>query len=142
MKLNEIMSKTPVTIDRNASVLVAARLLSYYNIGALPVQNQKGEMCGILTDRDIVMRCIAVGKAPEKMIVDQIMTRRVVTASSNMEAESAARLMCTEQIRRLPVVEEGKLCGMVSVADLINMESLNDEAVQQLRGISANVRHT
>lgn len=142
MTLKEIMSKAPVSIGRGESVAVAARLLTQYNVGALPVRDQNGNICGIVTDRDIVTRCIAAGKVPEQMQVSRIMTQRVITATAEMKAEEAASLMGSEQIRRLPVMEDGKLCGMVSVADLVNGEDRSMDTIRSLCEISANVRRT
>lgn len=118
MTLREIMSKTVVRIRPDEYVSVAARALNQYNIGALPVCGYDGHLKGLLTDRDIVTRCLAAGKDPEKTAVAEIMTARVVVGKPEMEAGAAAALMGREQVRRLPVLENGRLCGMVSLGDL------------------------
>lgn len=137
MKLKDIMSNTPVKIRAGESVAVAARLLASYHIGALPVCDDMGRLRGMVTDRDLVVRCMALSRRPEEVTVEQVMTRRVVTASPEMETGAAAHLMGREQVRRLPVVENGKLCGMVSVADLTQDRS---ETAQALVGICDNIR--
>lgn len=139
MKLKDIMSKTPVKIRAGESVEVAARLLTSYHIGALPVCDDMGRLCGMVTDRDLVVRCMALGRRPDEVTVEQVMTRRLVIASPEMETGAAALLMGSEQVRRLPVVENGKLCGMVSVADLANDHGENREATQALLGICNNI---
>lgn len=118
MTLREIMSKTVVRIRPDERVSVAARALNQYNIGALPVCGYDGRLKGLLTDRDIVTRCLAAGKDPEKTVVAEIMTTRVVAGKPEMDAGQAAAIMGLEQVRRLPVLENGRLCGMVSLGDL------------------------
>ncbi len=139
MKLREIMSRTVVRIHPDEPVEVAARTLAHYNIGALPVCGEDGRLCGILTDRDIVTRCIASGKRAGLTKVRDVMTARVISAGSDMEAGVAAHLMGREQVRRLPVVENGKLCGMVSLADLAGCEDSILDAADALGEISSNI---
>ena len=141
MKLKDIMTTVPVKIHPRESVAVAARLLASYNIGALPVCDSEGKLCGVVTDRDLVIRCMALGKTPERLTVEQVMTGRVVTAPGEMDTAVAAHLMGREQIRRLPVVENGKLCGIVSVGDFAVMDSGYD-AAEAMEGICSNIRAT
>lgn len=82
MTLREIMSKTVVRIRPDEPVGVAARALSRYNIGALPVCGYDGRLRGVITDRDIVTRCLAADRDPAKTTVGQIMTGRVVSGRS------------------------------------------------------------
>lgn len=109
MKLKDIMSQTVIKIHPHESVAVAARLLANHNIGVLPVCDQNGELRGVVTDRDLVTRCIASNRAPEETKVQDVMTGRIVTATPNMDVAVAAYLMGREQVRRLPVIENGKL---------------------------------
>ena len=90
-------------------------------------------------DRDLVTRCVAAGKNTTLTTVRQVMTKNVVSATSDMDAELAAQLMGREQIRRLPIVENGRLCGMVSLGDLANREETAYDATDALSGISRNV---
>ena len=139
MKLREIMTDAVITIHPEESAAVAARTLTHYNIGALPVCGNDGKICGVLTDRDLVTRCLASGKAPENTKVREVMTAQVVSASPQMDTAVAAHLMGRQQVRRLPVVENGKLCGMVSLGDLAVREDLNPDAADALGDISANI---
>ena len=118
MKVSEIMSGRVVTIGQREPVIAAARLLKRMNLGALPVTDDKGKLKGMLTDRDIVLRCVAAGADPRTLEIGEIMTRGVVTAAPELEVSEAARLMRGDQVRRLPVVEGGKLVGMLSIADM------------------------
>ena len=139
MKLREIMTNSVITIHPEESVAVAARTLTHYNIGALPVCGSDGKLCGVLTDRDLVTRCLASNKLPENTKVRDVMTGRVISASPEMDIAVAAHLMGRQQVRRLPVVENGKLCGVVSLGDLAVREDLNPDAADALGDISSNI---
>ena len=93
-------------------------------------------MCGLVTDRDIVTRCLAAGRSPGATTVREVMTANVITAGPDMEASVAAGLMGSRQVRRLPVVENGKLCGMVSLGDLALREESSYDAGDALMEIS------
>lgn len=137
MKIYEVMTDSVIGIDPEESVAVAARTLARYNIGALPVCTEDGQLCGMVTDRDLVTRCIASGKSPLETQVRDVMTGQVVSVAPDADASAAARLMGRQQVRRLPVVADGKVCGMVSLGDLAL--SGGEGAVKALEGISRNV---
>lgn len=139
MKIRDVMTNPVIRIDPEESVAVAARTLAHYNIGALPVCGGSGQVCGLVTDRDIVTRCLASGRSPSGTTVRDVMTGSVVAVPPDMEVEEATRLMGSRQIRRLPVVENGRLCGMVSLADLANRQESAGEAAGALTEISSNV---
>ncbi|MBQ4641672.1 MAG: CBS domain-containing protein [Oscillospiraceae bacterium] len=117
MQLKDIMQSPVIAVHPGESVEVAARTMTQYNIGFLPVCSD-GRLCGVVTDRDMVTRCLAAGKNPGKTPVSMVMTRQVVTAGPEMQTGVAAHLMGRRQIRRLPVVESGRLQGMVSLGDI------------------------
>ncbi len=139
MEIKDIMSKSGVTIHPNESVEVAARTMTQYNIGVLPVC-ANGKLCGVVTDRDIVTRCLAANRLPSNTQVRQVMTQQVTTAEPNMQIGVAAHLMGRLQIRRLPVVENGKLCGMVSLGDMAIHEESAIDAGDALADVSSNLR--
>ena len=139
MKLSEIMTDVVVRIHPEETVAVAARTLARCNIGMLPVCGGDGRLCGVVTDRDLVTRCIAAGKEPTRTAVREVMTANVVSAARNMDTVAAAQLMGRQQIRRLPVLENGRLCGMVSLGDLASKEETAYDATDALSGISRNV---
>ena len=139
MKIRDIMSTPVIRIHPEETVAVAARMLERSNIGALPVCGNDGRMCGLLTDRDIVTRCLAAGRSPASTLVADVMTGRVISAAPDMDTGAAAHLMGREQIRRLPVIENGKLCGMVSLADLALNEQTSYDAADALTDISGNL---
>jgi len=139
MKIRDVMTNSVIRIDPNETVAVAARTLTHYNIGALPVCERDGKLCGVVTDRDLVTRCVASDRAPAQTRVRDVMTGNVISAAPDMDTGAAAHLMGRQQIRRLPVVENGKLCGMVSLGDLAGREECNPDAADALGDICANV---
>ena len=139
MKIQDIMTKPAIHISPRETVEVAARLLQKHNVGALPVCDGQGKLCGMVTDRDLVTRCMAVGKLPGQTLVQEVMTNQVTCASKDMEIGVAAHLMGRLQIRRLPVVENGHITGMVSLGDLSRQESSVLDAADALTDICANV---
>ena len=141
MKVRDLMSKPVIRIHAEEPVSVAARTLTHYNIGAMPVCNTDGQVCGMLTDRDIVTRCLAAGKSPAVTSVREVMTGQVLSVQPDMESGVAAHLMGRRQIRRLPVVDAGKLCGMVSLADLAKREESIMDAADALGEISDNISY-
>ena len=140
MKVSDIMTKNVVNIRPEESVEVAARTLTHYNIGALPVCDAKGRLCGMLTDRDLVIRCMAANKPAAETTVRQVMTSQLISVEPGTDVTVAADLMGSRQIRRLPVVEEGRLCGMLSLGDIAGQKQMDAQIANTLSGILSNVR--
>jgi len=138
MEIKDIMTQSVVSIDAGESVEVAARTMQQHNIGALPVVTG-GKLCGMLTDRDIVTRCLAANRQAADTTVRQVMTGQVTSVRPDMEIGAAAHLMGRLQIRRLPVVEDGKLCGMVSLGDMATREETVLDAGDVLADVSSNL---
>ena len=139
MKLRDVMTSPVIRIHPDESVAVAARMLEHYNIGMLPVCGNDGRLCGLVTDRDLVTRCLASGRNPSVTCVSDVMTKQVISASQDMEAGVAAGLMGREQVRRLPVMDKGKLCGMVSLGDLAARGETIYDAGDALMEISSGI---
>lgn len=139
MQIRDLMSPSVISITPTESAALAARLLSRHNLGSLPVCGSDGTLRGIVTDRDIVTRCVAAGRAPEELSVEKIMSRNCTVASPEDEADHAARRMAARQIRRLPVVESGKVVGMLSLGDLSKCRACDMEAGSALSEISENI---
>ena len=139
MKIRDVMTNSVIPIRPEENVAVAARTLTHYNIGALPVCGENGRLCGLVTDRDIVTRCLASGKSPRLTTVRDVMSGNLAWATPDMDVAEAARLMGVRQIRRLPVLEDGKLCGMVSLGDLARREETGMDAADALGEISSGL---
>ena len=115
--VNDVMSKKVVAVLPGDTLEEAARLMKEHDVGVLPVVSG-GELKGLVTDRDIVLQCVAAGKEPSQVKAYQIMTKDVVSVSPGQTVSEAARLMGKEQIRRLPVLKDGVIDGMISMADI------------------------
>ena len=139
MKLREIMSNPVVRIHPEENVMVAARTMERWNIGAMPVCGSDGRLRGIITDRDIVTRCIASGRKAENTRVEEIMTASIIAVRPALDVSAAAAIMGSKQVRRLPVMENGKLCGMVSLGDISQREDVSMDAADALTEISSHL---
>ena len=139
MEVKELMNPSVVTIEPTASAALAARLISRHNVGALPVCGADRRLRGMVTDRDIVLRCVAAEEDPAQTLVRDIMTRGCTAVSPRDDCREATRLMSVQQVRRLPVVEDGRLVGIVSLADLARSQRFDMEAAQALGEISENI---
>ena len=133
MLVKEVMTPHVVSIAPEESAALAARLLARHGLGALPVCSAEGILRGMVTDRDIVLRCVAPEADPKSVPVKEIMSRRLA-------AVAPARLMARRQIRRLPVVAEGKVVGMVSLGDLAQCGRYEMEISRALTDISSVVQ--
>ena len=139
MKIRDVMTQNVIKVAPEETVEVAARTLAQYNIGILPVCDGRGTLCGLVTDRDLVTRCVAANLSPGNTPVGHVMTRQLATATPDMQMDVAAGIMGRCQVRRLPVVENGRVCGMVSLGDLARREQSVQAAADALTGISGNL---
>ncbi|HWI60792.1 MAG TPA: CBS domain-containing protein [Symbiobacteriaceae bacterium] len=135
MKLDQLMTRNVRTCSPDSTVQEAARIMSEVNCGAVPVV-QGEKLVGMITDRDIVLRCVAKGGDATKGKVSDCMTSDVTTCTTDTDAHTAANLMASKQIRRLPVVENGRLCGIVALGDLATVNIHVNEAGDALSSIS------
>jgi len=117
MKVRELMTTEPVTVEPNATLGEVATLMKQEDCGSIPVV-EHGRLVGIVTDRDIVIRGIAAGSDPRTQRVSAIMSADPVTIGPGDDLTEAERVMADRQIRRLPVVEDGKLVGIIVTAQV------------------------
>lgn len=136
MKLKDIMTKDVIAVSRDTSVYDAAQIMKDKNIGSIPICTQDMNVEGILTDRDIVLRIICEGKDAKKVQCGDVMTDKLVVGKTDMEVESALELMGDVQVRRLPVVENGRLVGFVALGDMAVNSRLNRQTEETLSEIS------
>ena len=141
MLVKDMMSGRVISVRASESAATAARLLARHNIGALPVCEENGRLRGVVTDRDIILRCVAADEDPSQTKIADIMTRRVISAAPDESAELAAQRMAREQVRRLPVTRDGRLVGMLSLSDLARLPDFSTEAAAALSEISLNVHN-
>jgi CBS domain-containing protein len=115
--VRDAMTEDPRSIGVSASVVEAARLMREQHIGSLPVTEDE-RLVGMITDRDITTRVVAESAAPETTSVGDVFSRDLVSVEPNNDLDEALQLMARHQVRRLPVVENGRLVGMVAQADI------------------------
>lgn len=139
MLVKQLMHPGVVTIEPSSSAALAARLISRHNVGVLPVCGSDRRLRGMVTDRDIILRCVAPEEDPAQTPVRDIMTRYPATLSPTDDCQEAVKLMAEKQVRRLPVVENGRLVGILSLSDLARSHRYDMEAAQTLCEIAENI---
>lgn len=112
--VGDIMTCRVFCVEPQSSVLIAVQEMERSDIGFLPVVSA-GKLWGVLTDRDILLRCIAAGKNPQKIKVSEICSQNITQVFPQTAVRDAAELMAAEQVRRLPVTENGMLKGVLGI---------------------------
>ncbi|MGW4158250.1 CBS domain-containing protein [Streptomyces sp. NPDC004788] len=135
--INDIMSTRPVTVGSHTSLAEAARMMRDADIGDVLVVDDGGKLCGIVTDRDIVVRALAEGMDPADTTVHAICSSEMVTVPPDDTLEHASSLMREHALRRLPVTDDGQLIGMVTLGDLA-MERDPRSALADISSTAAN----
>ena len=131
--IQDAMTSNPTTIEPTTTAQQAARTMKSEDVGSLPIV-EGDKLVGVITDRDLAIRIIAEGKGIDTPVAD-VASKDVVTIDPQQSLEEAARLMATNQIRRLPVVEEdGRLVGILAQADIAQAghDTLTGETVQRI----------
>lgn len=135
MKVREIMTTDLVTTRPSTTVTEAARLMRDANIGNVLIKDAD-RLVGILTDRDVTIRVVAEGTDCNTAQVGDFMTRELFTAMPDWDVEDAVDIMGEEQIRRLPVVEDGRLVGILALGDIAVEPEEEEAAAEALEEIS------
>ncbi|MFJ6384050.1 CBS domain-containing protein [Kitasatospora sp. NPDC092039] len=117
-KIKEIMTPAPVTVPRLASVRDTARWMRDAAIGDVLVVGEDDEVCGLVTDRDLVVRVLAAGKDPDSTRTGDVCSSELVDVGPDDDVAHAVELMRRHALRRLPVLEDGRAVGVVSLGDL------------------------
>lgn len=117
-RIFDLMTTDPVALTHDASLRDAAVAMRDRNIGDVVVTKSDGTVCGIVTDRDIVVRAISAGNDPATTALEEVCTHRLVSVSPNDPVAVAVKKMEEQAIRRLPVMDDGTLVGIVSIGDL------------------------
>lgn len=134
MKVRDVMTNRVISIGSSSTVKDAAVLMNLNNIGAVPVVDS-GSVKGMLTDRDIVLRCVAENKDASTLKVSDICSQGAISVRPDQSVTEAMDLMSSDQIRRLPVVENDKIVGMLSFADVAR-EKAGMELAETISDIS------
>jgi CBS domain-containing protein len=138
MKLRDVMTPNPRTLDPNATVQDAARLMRDEDTGVVPLV-ENGRPVGLITDRDIVVRAVADGTSIDRP-VRELATDDLVTAEPDMSTRDAAELMGEHQVRRLLVCEGDRLVGVASIGDIAVKEGKERRVGDAIGEISQGVK--
>jgi CBS domain-containing protein len=131
MRVQEIMTKNPSSVSPGATVREAAQLMQRENVGIIPVvDGSDRRLLGVVTDRDIAIRCVAEGRDGSCRVQDVMSADRIQTCTPNDEVDQVMSAMSREQVRRIPIVDErGSLLGIVSQADIVRQA--NDKRAEE-----------
>ena len=116
--ISEVMTTDPLTVAESATVSEAARIMRDASIGDVLVTRPDGSVCGIVTDRDLALNVVAEGADPGQMTVQDVCNHRIESVASGDPVDRAVGMMRDQAIRRLPVIDDGELVGIVSLGDL------------------------
>jgi len=134
MKVSEIMTREPSTLTPASTIGEAATIMRQDDCGSVPIVDA-GRLVGIITDRDIVVRVLAGGKDPKTTRISDAMTADPVTVAPDTSVDEAQKVMADRQVRRLPVVEGGRLVGLVVIGQVARRDSAKDVG-QTLKDVS------
>ncbi len=117
LKVEDVMVESVITVDVDATVMKAVKIMNENEIGCLVV-TRRGRAVGIITERDLLKRVIGRSKSPRKTKVKEIMTKPLIAGQPDMDLEDATRLMFDRKIKKLPVVEGRRLLGLITLTDV------------------------
>ena len=139
MRVQEVMTKNPACVTPGATIREAAQLMRQEDTGVIPVVTEKGtkQLVGIVTDRDIALRVVAEGRGAETRVSEVMRGSRIKTCTPNDDINDAMEAMASEQVRRIPIVDErGSLVGIVSQADIVRKADDGRRAERTVEQIS------
>ena len=135
MKIEQAMTPAVRCVPADATLVEAAKVMQELDVGAVPVCEAE-RLAGMLTDRDIVLRCVSEGRDPRRTTVQEIMSEGIIHIYADQELEDAAELMEQKQIRRLPVLNrEKRLVGILSLGD-VAIHTSNELSGEALKVVS------
>ena len=129
MKVKDCMCNNVVWLEPETSVCDCAKIMSEKHIGCMPVCDKNQNVVGFVTDRDIILRTVACNKDINTTKLSDIMSTNVCCCDVNSNVEQATKLMCDNQIRRIPVVENNKIVGILTLGDLAKNKDINNNEV-------------
>jgi CBS domain-containing protein len=138
--LLKIVSRPVITIGPNDTVSAAVQKLAEYDLGSLPVCNGKGDLVGIVTERDLVRKCFKSIDACANFKVQDVMTKEVAVGILDDDLEYAISAMKQKRIRHLPIVDNQRVVGMVSMRDLLDVELKESQAELRYAGLVTRSR--
>lgn len=129
MKVKECMCHEVACVNPNATVCDVAKLMLNKHVGCVPVCDNSKNVVGLVTDRDLILRSLACEKDFKQTPVSEVMTTKVFNVSPDAEVAEASKIMCDCQVRRVPVVENDTLVGIITLGDLANNQNVSSQEV-------------
>jgi len=136
MNVEELMIKNVITVHPNTFVEEAVKIMNTNEIGCLIV-TENGKTIGIVTERDLLKRVLEKGKPPKTVKIAKIMSKPVIYGSPQMELEDAARLMFRKKVKKLPIMKDGELVGLITLTDLARTTHIDQKmmrVITELKG--------
>ena len=127
MKVNECMCHDVMWVKPETTICECANLMAEYKIGCVPVCNENQNVVGMVTDRDILLRSVCCDKNAKTTPVSEIMTTNVYSCDTNESLNTAEKIMSENQVRRLPIIENNKIVGILSIGDISRNPNTNKE---------------
>jgi len=131
LKVKDVMVTDLVVVDANTSVREAVKRMNDFGIGCLPVMDS-GKVAGIMTERDILRRVVAEGKNPDNTLVKDIMSKPLIVVDPETSLEDAVELMIEKKIKKLPVMKDDKLVGLVTFTDIARFQPVIAKYAEEL----------
>jgi len=131
LEVQNIMVSNIITVEANALVMDAVKIMNKHGIGCLVVMENENPI-GIMTERDLLKRVLAESKNPKKIRVQEIMSKPLIVGKPNLEVQKVIELMFDRKIKKIPIVEDGKLLGLVTFTDLVSFQPTLIRVVKQL----------
>ena len=139
MRVQDVMTKDPAFVTPGATIREAAQIMQRENVGIIPVVEEKGDkrLVGVVTDRDIAIRVVAEGRDGAARVSEIMSTSRLATCSPDDSVNDAMEAMATEQLRRIPIVDDrGSLIGIIAQADIVRKANDTGRAERTVQQIS------
>lgn len=129
MKVKECMCSEVTCVNPGAKITDVAKLMLNKHVGCIPVCDNNKNIVGLVTDRDLILRSLACEKDIKQTPVSEVMTTKIFNVAPDAEVSEAEKIMCECQVRRVPVVENDILVGIITVGDLVNNQNISSEEV-------------
>ena len=135
MEVEDIMVQKVVTVNADASVREAVKLMNQHEIGCL-IAIESSKIVGIITERDLLKKVLEEAKDPTKIKVREIMSKKLIVGVPTMEITDAARLMLKNEVKKLPIVVEGQLVGLLTLTDIARAARVEQQMVSLIKELS------
>ncbi len=135
MQVSDVMTENVITANENESITDVAKKMAQFDIGVIPVCSNDA-LLGVITDRDITLRCVATGRSTDTVKAREIMSSNAISISPTQNLQDAATIMAKAQYRRLPVTDAGKVVGILSIGDMARLNGYDMETAKAFSEIN------